>query len=246
MLITSLENKKIKLINSLKLSKNRKSNKMFIVEGMHLVKEAYLNKQLLEIYLLEDNELEFSCDIPINYVTLNVMKKITNLTTPSNVIGICKTSYEGNILGNHILLLDDIQDPGNLGTIIRSSKAFSVDTIILSPNTVDIYNDKTIRSTQGMIFDTNFVVCDLKMVIPLLKDKGYLVLGTDVKTGVNAKNIKTNKYALIMGNEGNGVKEEIKNMCDKNLYIKMNPKCESLNVSIATSILLYELGGFNE
>ena len=145
------------------------------------------------------------------------------------------------ITGNHILILDDIADPGNLGTIIRSSCAFNVDTIILSTNSVDIYNDKVLRSTQGMIFNMNIIYCDLEDIIPKLRDNGYLILGTNVNNGVDVRTVKVSKYALIMGNEGHGVGENIQNMCDKNLYIAMNFDCESLNVAVATSILLYEL-----
>lgn len=246
MIISSLDNKKVKFINSLKLAKKRKEFGMFIVEGMHLVKEAYLSDFLEEIYLLENSTLSFSCDIQPIYVTYDVMKKLTNLDTPSDVIGICRMKTNNSISGNKLLLLDNIQDPGNLGTIIRSCVAFNVDTLILSKNTVDIYNEKVIRSTQGMIFHLNFLINDLEEIIPSLKDKGYLILGTNVHNGVNVKTINASKYALIMGNEGNGVSENIYKLCDQNLYIKMNNICESLNVGVATSILLYELGGCNE
>jgi len=246
MLITSLDNKKVKLINSLKQASKRFELGMFVVEGMHLVKEAYLNNSLEEIFLLEDDCLEFNCSIEPTFVTYEVMKKISNLTSPTNVIGICKVKNNNVIEGNRLLLLDDIQDPGNLGTIIRSCCAFSVDTIILSKGCVDIYNDKVIRSTQGMIFNVNYVIEDLNKIIPVLKKNGYLILGTDVNNGNDVKGVTSSKFALIMGNEGRGVKEELKEQCDKNLYIKMNKKCESLNVGVATSILLYELGGRNE
>lgn len=246
MVISSLDNKKVKFINSLKLTKKRKEYKMFVVEGMHLVYEAYKNGYLEEIFLLENENLEFSCDLEITYITYEIMQKVTSLNTPSTVIGICKMNSENVIKGNKILILDNIQDPGNLGTIIRSSCAFSVDTMVLSKNCVDLYNEKVIRSTQGMIFRVNVVMGDLVDIINELKDDNYLILGTDVKNGIDVRTIKTRKYALIMGNEGNGVSEEIKKMCDKNLYIKMNSNCESLNVGVATSILLYELGGNNE
>lgn len=246
MLISSLDNKKIKLINSLKNSKNRKELGLFLVEGMHLVNEAYKNNCLEEIYLQEGQYLEFSSSIEPIIVTHNVMKKISSLDNPSSVIGLCRIKNNNQIIGNRILLLDDIQDPGNLGTIIRSAKAFNVSTIILSKNTVDIYNEKVIRSTQGMIFNTNFLIDDLVNVIEKLKKDNYMILGTDVLNGVNVKNINPKKFALIMGNEGRGVKQEIKDLCDKNLYIKMNPLCESLNVGVATSILLYELGDNDE
>ncbi len=138
-------------------------------------------------------------------------------------------------------MLDDIGDPGNIGTIIRSAKAFNIDTIILSNNSVDIYNEKVLRSTQGMIFNINIVYADLMETILTLRDRGYLILGTNVNNGVDVREVKTSKFALIMGNEGKGVHKEIQDMCDKNLCIKMNSSCESLNVGVATSILLYEL-----
>ena len=124
MLITSLDNKKVKLVNSLKNAKKRKELGLFVVEGMHLVKEAYHSNCLEDILLLEDNELEFTCSIEPIIVTHDVMKKISDLSSPSNVIGICKINNHNEIKGSRLLLLDDIQDPGNLGTIIRSCCAF--------------------------------------------------------------------------------------------------------------------------
>lgn len=245
MLITSVLNSKIKKYVTLKNRKNRYQEKLFLVEGMHLCMEANKCGILEDVLLLKDNELEFSYNKEINYVTENVMRKLSSLTNVPNVIGICKLLDNEKITGNKILLLDDISDPGNLGTIIRSAKAFNVDTIVLSPNSVDIYNDKVLRGTQGMIFKMNIVYNDLASVINNLKKKDYVILGTDVKTGVDVHNIKYDKFALIMGNEGRGVSENIKNLCDKNIYIKMNKDCESLNVAVATSIILYELNRSN-
>ena len=176
---------------------------------------------------------------------MNVLKKISSLLNPTNVIGVCKINENNTIVGDRLLLLDDIGDPGNIGTIIRSANAFNVDTIILSSNSVDIYNDKVLRSTQGMIFNMNIIYMDLMNIIPKLHKEGYLILGTNVNNGVDVRSIKTSKFALIMGNEGQGVKREIQSLCDQNLYIKMNPNCESLNVGVATSILLYELDRSN-
>ena len=146
------------------------------------------------------------------------------------------------IKGNHILALDNIQDPGNLGTIIRSAVAFNIDTIILSQNTVDLYNSKVLRSTQGMIFNINIVVSDLEKEIKELKNKNYKILTTKVDGGKLIKNIeKKEKFVIIIGNEGNGVSEQLQQLSDEYIYIKMNEKCESLNAAIATSIILYEL-----
>lgn len=246
MTISSLDNKKVKFINSLKLSKKRKEYNMFIVEGMHLVYEAYKHGYLKEVFLLENEKMEFICSKEINYVTYDVMSKMTSLNNPTNVIGLCDMKNDNKILGDKVLLLDGIQDPGNLGTIIRSACAFSVDTIVLSKQCVDLYNEKVIRSTQGMIFKVNIFIDDLVSIIKMLKSDNYSILGTDVNCGSDVRNNKYKKFALVMGNEGNGVSEEVKKLCDKNLYIKMNPDCESLNVGVATSILLYELGGADE
>lgn len=239
MIITSLNNPTIKEISKLKNKKYRDLTNTYLVEGDHLVEEAYKNNLLTKIILLEDTTCNY--DIEKIYVTKEVMKKLTELDTPNKIIGIVKENTPLPI-GNKILILDNIQDPGNLGTIIRSSVAFDIDTIVLSPNTVDIYNPKVIRSTQGMIFYTNIITLKLKEFIDEIKTKNYTIFGTNVRNGKNIKEIALpEKFALVLGNEGQGVSKEIESLCDDNIYIKMSSKCESLNVSVATSILLYEV-----
>ena len=239
MLITSLENDRIKNYIKLKDRKYRKKENLFIIEGMHLVSEAYKKNIIKELILVEG--LEPPYDLPYINVTQEIMNKISDMESASDIMAVCKIE-ENSIIGSKILMLDEIQDPGNLGTIIRSAAAFNVDTIVLSPNTVDLYNPKTIRSTQGMLFHTNIVIKELVPVIEDLKDKGITIYGTRVDNGEDVRDIKTlDNYCLIMGNEGNGVKKEILDMCDKYLYIKTNKEVESLNVGVATSILLYEL-----
>jgi len=239
MLITSVDNNKIKNYIKLKQKKYRETDKLFIVEGEHLVEEAFNTNRLYDLLILEGTD--FKIDFPYTEVSLNVMKKLSDMDSTPKVLGIVKIENNFDITGNKVLLLDDIQDPGNLGTIIRSSVAFNITDIVLSNNTVDLYNDKVIRASQGMIFKINIIRDDLINVINKLKEKEYTVLGTDVKDGVDASEIVINKYALVMGNEGQGVKEEIKKLCDKNIYIEMNKNCESLNVGVATSIIIYEL-----
>lgn len=239
MIITSLNNPTIKEISKLKNKKYRDLTNTYLAEGEHLVEEAYKNNILIKIILLEDTICNY--DIEKIYVTKEVMKKLTELDTPNKIIGIVKKNTPLPI-GNKILILDNIQDPGNLGTIIRSSVAFDIDTIVLSPNTVDIYNPKVIRSTQGMIFYTNIITLELKEFINEIKTKNYTIFGTNVRNGKNIKEITLpEKFALVLGNEGQGVSKEIESLCDDNIYIKMSSKCESLNVSVATSILLYEV-----
>lgn len=241
MLITSLDNERIKGYIKLKDRKYRKKTNTFIVEGMHLVLEA-CKKNVVEELILE-KDVALPIDLPTVYVTSDIINKISQMDSPSDVMALCR--MENNTLsGDRILLLDGIQDPGNLGTIIRSAKAFNVDTIVLSPDTVDLYNPKVIRATQGMLFHINIVTCDLATVIKELKEKEIPVYGTRVDYGENVTNLKAKdkkRYALVMGNEGNGVRDDVLNMCDEYLYIDMNEEVESLNVGVATSIILYEL-----
>ena len=242
MLITSLSNEKIKEYIKLKEKKYRKINNLFIVEGEHLVEEAHKKGVLKELLLLDGIDIDI--DVPKTFVTKEIINKITDLETCPNILGVCEIINNNSLIGDKYLLLDNIQDPGNLGTIIRSAKAFNVDTIVLSKDTVDLYNPKVVRATQGIMFHTNIVVGDLELVIRELKKSGIKVFGTDVETGMlpsDIPSINKDKYALVMGNEGSGVKSTIKELCDDNLYIKMNSEVESLKVAVATSIILYEL-----
>ena len=242
MLITSLDNDRIKSYIKLKDRKNRKKTNTFLVEGLHSVLEAYRNGSIIELILEKDEVLPI--DVPCIYVTSEIINKISSLESPSKILALCKMIEPKKELGDKILLLDNIQDPGNLGTIIRSAKAFNIDTIILSPDTVDIYSPKVVRSTQGIMFHINFIISDLKPIIMELKNKEIPIYGTNVEHGIDVKTLNQkdkNKYALIMGNEGNGVSKDISDLCDRLIYIEMNDKVESLNVAVATSIILYEM-----
>ena len=239
MLYTSIENKRIKEIKKLNNKKYRKETGLFIIESEHLIKEAYKNGYLKELILLENTE--YKLNIETNYVTEKVMKYITELDTIPNMVGICNKIKEKE-LGNKILVLDGIQDPGNLGTIIRSAVAFHTDTIVLGNNTVDLYNTKVLRASEGMIFNINIIEKKLTEFIPKLKDMKFQIVGTKVTNGKDIKELEKNKkICIIMGNEGNGISNEILNLCDDYIYIKMNNNCESLNVGVATSIILYEM-----
>ena len=239
MLITSLDNKKIKEVIKLKEKKHRDQTDNYIVETDHLIKEAIKAGVLLELYFVNNNTYE--TDAIAYEVTPQVMKKISAIEN-SKVLGICKKVTSIGLVGQRYLLLDGIQDPGNLGTILRSALAFDVDTVVLGDKTCDLYNEKTIRSSEGAFFYLNIVKMDLKETIKELKEKKIIVFGTDVIKGNNIKEIaNTSSYGLVIGSEGSGISFDIKKLCDQNLYIKMNNNQESLNVAIATSILLYEL-----
>lgn len=240
MLYTSIENKKIKSIKKLEQKKFRDETSEFVVEGDHLVMEAFKANILKEVIALEGTIID-KVDVEINYATSSVLKYISSLSTPPKVIGICKKIKE-KPLKDKILILDGIQDPGNLGTIIRNCVAFNISDIIVSSDTTDIYSPKVLRATQGMIFNVNIIKRNLGEIIYSLKNSGYTIYGTKVNGGKSVKNIeKKEKFAIIMGNEGNGVKKENLDLCSEYIYIDMNNKCESLNVGVATGIILYEL-----
>ncbi|MBE6138341.1 MAG: RNA methyltransferase [Firmicutes bacterium] len=237
MVYTSVDNQYVKSLKKLTIKKHRDNENLFLIEGEHLILEAY-KCGLLEAVIVPEN-MDFKIDVKTIYVSNNVLKYLSELETPT-IIGVCKKMKEKE-LGDRILFLDDIQDPGNLGTIIRSAAAFNVDTIVLSSNTVDLYNSKVLRATQGMVFNINVIKRELLYFARELKEKGYLVYATKVNGGKSLKDIeKAKKFVIIMGNEGAGVKEELLNLADQYLYIDMSKKCESLNVGVATSIILYE------
>lgn len=242
MIITSLDNDNVKKWKKLCKKKYRDEFGIYLVEGEHLVEEAYKSGVLDKVIVLDGESYSYD---NIIYVSYEVMKAISSLDTPNRIMGVCKKKESSELVGKKYLLLDGVQDPGNLGTIVRSAVAFNIDTIVLSDDTVDLYNPKVLRSTQGMIFHTNIIECDLVDVINELHSNDIIVYGTDVNNGIDARELSDldkTSFALVMGNEGNGVRKEIKELCDKNLYINMNENVESLNVGVATSILLYELG----
>ena len=240
MLYTNRNNEKIKNIKKLKDKKYRDKYNLFLVEGEHLVLEAYKKGMIKELILEQDSVLPLN--VETIYVTNDIINYISDLETPQNIMAVCNKIEESDNLGNNILILDNIGDPGNLGTIIRSAVAFNVDTIVLSNDTVDLYNPKVVRATQGLMFHINIIKRELLEFIPKLKENGYKILSTNVNHGKSLKLLeKKSKFAIIMGNEGNGVKEQIENFSDELLYIDMNEACESLNVGVATSIILYEL-----
>ncbi|MBQ6134909.1 MAG: RNA methyltransferase [Bacilli bacterium] len=247
MVIKSLENERIKNVLKLQKKKYRDLSKTYLIEGEHLIEEAYKISAVLEVYLLEDTP--FSFDIPHTYVSYEVMKKLSMMDTPSTMIAVCCKKDFSDLKNekalNKVLLLDEIQDPGNLGTIIRSSVAFGVDMVILSENTVDLYNPKVLRATQGMYCHIPIFSLNAKEAIDYFKKNQYIIYGTNVNNGVDVRELTSSqkeKFCLIMGNEGNGIRPEIQELCDQNLYIPMKEEVESLNVGIACSILLYELG----
>lgn len=237
MKITSINNAKVAYWAKLKMKKYRDIEHLFIVESDHLVDEAIKKGIVREIITTENRNYD---NIPVFEVTEEIMKRLTCLISPPKVMAVCSYILPDDISGK-VLVLDRIQDPGNLGTMIRSAVAFNFRTIIVSTDTVDMYNDKVIRSSEGMIFNINIIKNDLHEMIPLLKKKGYKIVGTDVKRGKSVKDFRTSKCAFVIGNEGKGLALDLKELCDTFVYIPMTDATESLNAAVAASIIMYEV-----
>ncbi|QVK20441.1 RNA methyltransferase [Mycoplasmatota bacterium] len=229
-MIKSLTNNKIKYINSLNNKKNRLKEKKFLVEGFHLVEEAKSSGALLEVLCTENYDFE-----NVTIVTKEIIDKISKSLSPQKIIGVCKITEIKND-SNRILILDDISDPGNLGTLIRSAVGFGFSKIIVSKDTCDIYNDKVLRSTQGAIFKVEIIKGDL--LTEIAKLNGYNILGSALNGKGLSNHTVDGKIAIILGNESRGISKEILNICDDVVFIETDT-IESLNVATAGSILMY-------
>lgn len=237
--ITSLNNDLVKYYKKLMNSKKERDQaNLFIVEGEHLVAEA-INENIVEEIMISDSNYDHFEGFRKIYVTVLIMKKICNTVSPQGVIALCRQKNSKLTTFNRLLLLDDIQDPGNLGTIIRSADAFNFDGIIMSEHTTDVYSPKVIRATQGSLFRVNIMRTNLSSYMEYLKQKGVKVYGTSLE-GENLSLLeKSEKMAFILGNEGNGVDKLILGQTDGNILIEMSGNSESLNVAIASAIIMY-------
>ncbi len=237
-LIKSRNNKYIVELAKLKEKKQRNKEKLFLIEGEHLIEEAYKAGVLKTVLFIDPKYmLEGVRNIQ---TTASVIEKLAFTKTPQHIIGVCSYLEPKEKELDFVLLLDNLQDPGNVGTLIRSSLGFNVDKVYLSEESVDLYNDKLIRSTQGAIFSIDIEVTNLKTTIKNLKEASFKVYGTDVDQGTTLSSIKEfGKTAVILGNEGSGIREEISKLVDQNIYIETTNLIESLNVSVAGSIILH-------
>lgn len=251
--ITSVNNNYIKELLKLKQKKHRDEEKKFLVEGYHLVEMA---KDSLEAVLVTKKEdaNKYITDNKIEYILVKeeIIKKLSDTKTPQGIIGVCNMKNNRNITGkldsnkskDLVVMLDGLQDPGNIGTIIRTSLSFGVDTIVFSDTCVDCYNEKVIRGSQGGIFKINKLRGNLLEYINEYKKYGYSIIGTSLHNACSLDECDMSKLngkkVVIFGNEGNGVSAEVLDQTDINLYIPIKDM-ESLNVGVAAGILLYIL-----
>ena len=253
-IITSINNPYIKELMHLKEKKYRIINKSFLVEGKHLVEEAYKENRLKEIIFINDKDILAFPNVQAIKVNADIIKKLSDTINPQEIMGVCEIKDIDVDYNKYkrILVLDTISDPGNMGTLIRSAIGFNIDLIVCSNDSCDIYNSKVVRSTQGAIFKIPIIYCDLTSEIDKMKKHNFMVISTSLDATMtineinncnnnNNSNCNNNCYAIILGNEAAGVKKEIQTLADVNVIIPINKKLESLNVSVAGSIMMYEL-----
>ncbi|WP_316244931.1 RNA methyltransferase [Oceanobacillus jeddahense] len=242
--ITSVKNEKIKTLKKLHQRKYRKQTNTFLIEGTHLIEEALVSNWVTkEIIISEEASVPEAADnVPIIKVTKQVFKELSFTASPQGIMAVVEMKKEDGVSGEVIVLLDAIQDPGNLGTIIRTADAAGTEGIILGDGCVDLYNDKVIRATQGSIFHLPIMHADVEEAAARLKEADYNIWATALEKAENYKELSIPpKTAIIFGNEGAGVKESLLETADERVTIPILGKAESLNVSIAAGILLYYL-----
>lgn len=203
--------------------------------------ENYENKMGLS--LKSNLQYDYKCHPKCIYVSGNVFKTLTQVTHSQGIIAIIKKQNTTKIDYSEdiIVVLDDIQDPGNLGTILRTVDSIGLKQIIVSKGTADVYNPKVVRSTMGAIFRVNVIEKEnIKEAIEEMRQNQYKLVVTSLQAENQIYDIDYNKKIIVMGNEANGVEKAIQDMADEKVKIPMLGKTESLNVSIATGIVLYE------
>ena len=251
-----LTNKEIKYYADLKNKRSRDEEGKFLVEGIHLIKEClsselYYSDQVECIIARDDFDLSLvpTKDVEIFYASQKNFERLSDTVNPQGIIAVVKKPEHENRLHNSdkhriIVALDNINDPGNLGTIVRTCYWFNVDKILISKNSVDLYNPKVLRASQGAIFHTDIVTeADLRIELLQLKDECQILLtDLDAKKNLSDLNIKqSEKYIIVFGNEANGISEEIKSQGFDMIKIDGFSDCESLNLSVSAGIILYQV-----
>lgn len=253
--ITSVQNTRVKQWVQLQERKHRNREGKFIAEGIHLVQEALRSGAPVECVVYHDEygvpaeikDVQSSgLDIEWIAVTEAVLKKCTETETPQPVFAVVKKSSSNwrRVFEDQaalVVAVDGVQDPGNLGTIIRTADAVGATGVVLGKGTVDLYNSKAVRSTMGSMFHLPIVEGDLNELLPEAKRHGAQVVSTSLQA---EETCYSHSFAgatwIVVGNEGKGVSDSVQALVDASVIIPMRGQAESLNVAMATSVMLYE------
>lgn len=252
--ITSKDNEFVKHVKKLRDKKYRDNNNEYVIEGIKLIEEALQEKaQIKQIVLCDD--CEKNATIPKElmyeiakqeciYVSEKVFKYLSEVQTPQGILAIVEKKGQGAEIDysqDIIVALDDVQDPGNLGTILRTVDSLGLTQILVSKGTADSYNPKVVRATMGAIFRIKIIECeDLKQTLKEIKKHKFKIVVSSLQTEKSIYEICYHKKIIVIGNEANGVEKEIQNLADEKIKIPMLGRTESLNASVATGIILYE------
>lgn len=250
--IISAKNERIKRWHKLKSKKGRLMNHEYILESWHLVKEALSSNQPVKVILSTTKQLHLhqaelkSFDGELIEISDGVAKVLGSTSTPQGMFGIVDIEFNKNKkidMSGAWLLLDQIQDPGNIGTMVRTADAAGMAGVIFGDGTSSQYNAKVLRAMQGSQFHLHILMGNLLNWIDYFKDNHVPVYGTELNSqAVLYDTIKpSSSFALVMGNEGNGMQDKILEATDKNLYIPIKGQAESLNVAIAAGIVMFKL-----
>lgn len=254
MVISSKDNETIKKLKKLKDKKYRDQENCYIIEGIKLIKEAINeNAKIKLIIVCDDCKQENNIDADAKYeiakydciyVTEKIFLSLTNVVNPQGILAVIEKEKSNNVINYDeglFLVLDDIQDPGNMGTILRTADSLNLKQIIVSKGSSDIYNPKVVRSTMGAIFRVNIIESDnLVKTLKDMKKHKIKIVTTSLQTDKKIYDVDYEKSAIVIGNEANGVSNEVLELADEKVKIPMPGKTESLNASVATAIILYE------
>lgn len=247
--IESKNNNLFKEIKKLKEKKHRIKSNKYLIEGLRFVEEAIKSKVSIDSIIFTESfkeknpELFLKINENIKLIQMNeaLLKQLCSTENPQGIVGVINMQNKELKSGDLVVLVDKVQDPGNMGTIIRTAHAAGAAGIVMTKGTVDIYNDKTLRSTMGSIFYIPIVEDDSLDFVKSLKKEGYKLVVSSLqgKNNFFEENLQ-GKVMIAVGNEGNGVSDEVYDIADIKVKIPMPGEAESLNVAVATSIMIYE------
>ena len=241
--ITSLKNPKVAAWKALKDRKGRRESGCFLVEGRKMVEEALKSAFDVEAVLVQEGvSFPDGLTMPVYELPAHVLAAVCDTKTPQGIAAVVRMK-EQSALGKHIVVLDGVQDPGNVGTIIRTADAAGLDGVLLSNQCADVFSPKVLRATMGSIFRMNLrTTDDLPGELTKLREKGYSILSSQLDgTAFYERQGVAERFALIIGNEGNGVSEQVQQTATHRVRLPMRGGAESLNAAIAAAIMMYEL-----
>ncbi len=252
--ITSKDNEIIKNIRKLKEKKYRDIKNEYMIEGLKIIKEAIMEEAKIKLIVICEDCIKDGCidqkllyeiaKYDCIYVNQKVFSLLTDVQNPQGMLAVIeKQNKEEDIdyKQDVIVALDGIQDPGNLGTILRTIDSVGLKQVIVSKQTADAYNPKVVRSTMGAIFRVNIIESeDLLETLKNVKKHKYKIMATSLETDNSIYDVDYHKKVIVIGNEANGVSKEVLDYADEKIKIPMLGKTESLNASVATAVILYE------